>query len=553
MMSSKTYGPEAFPTADQIEGFWSFDKMHAPRPITPLSSQIILPTLSEGFTKAQAEYDSPIITEDKWINYYYFASFGPHRDPEVVADRLSRYETTLARQFPLVGPRWENEWKPPLIELVEKNKRADWSKLSNAELIPQFDWFHQHMAHQWYVHGHINFALLAAAAFCDMYDEIVSPTDVTESYQCLQGYHTRSVDASKALWNLGRLVRNDATLHAAFKDTPPKELMGVLALSEPGKKFLAEFDTYLFEFGWRSDAVYDMADITWIEDPSIPLGALGGYIDLSDSENPDQHLAKAVSRREKLMAAARAKIADDPEKSVEFEKRFEAASYNLPLTEDHAFWIDQSGIAVFRRFVMEIGARLAVNGSIATSDDVHYLFPDELKAALTSGGDHKAVVAERRAEMAEWAKVPVPPVLGTPPPPPAPGEKGDPFIEAVVVRLLGITPPNENTDPMLVTGVAGSGGVITGKARVVKSLNEASDVDEGDIIVCEMTLPPWVPLFSIASAFVTDTGGVLSHCAIVAREIGIPAVVGTQIGSNVIKTGQTITVDGNKGTVRIHP
>ena len=314
MMSSKTYGPEAFPTADQIEGFWSFDKMHAPRPITPLSSQIILPTLSEGFTKAQAEYDSPIITEDKWINYYYFASFGPHRDPEVVADRLSRYETTLARQFPLVGPRWENEWKPPLIELVEKNKRADWSKLSNAELIPQFDWFHQHMAHQWYVHGHINFALLAAAAFCDMYDEIVSPTDVTESYQCLQGYHTRSVDASKALWNLGRLVRNDATLHAAFKDTPPKELMGVLALSEPGKKFLAEFDTYLFEFGWRSDAVYDMADITWIEDPSIPLGALGGYIDLSDSENPDQHLAKAVSRREKLMAAARAKIADDPEK-----------------------------------------------------------------------------------------------------------------------------------------------------------------------------------------------------------------------------------------------
>jgi phosphoenolpyruvate synthase/pyruvate phosphate dikinase len=133
-----------------------------------------------------------------------------------------------------------------------------------------------------------------------------------------------------------------------------------------------------------------------------------------------------------------------------------------------------------------------------------------------------------------------------------PGEKGDPFIEAVVVRLLGITPPTDNTDPNLITGVAGSAGVITGKARVVKSLNEASDVDEGDIIVCEMTLPPWVPLFSIASAFVTDTGGVLSHCAIVAREMRIPAVVGTQIGSMAIKTGQTITVDGDKGTVRIH-
>jgi rifampicin phosphotransferase len=549
---SKTYGPEAFPTPDQIAGFWSFDKMHAPRPITPLSSQIILPTLSQGFTVAQAEYDSPIVVEDKWINYYYFAQFGPHSDPDVVADRLTRYDTTLAAKFPLVGPRWETEWKPPLIELVEKNKRADWTKLNNQELLEQFDWFHQHMYHQWYVHGHINFALLAAAAFCDMYDEIVSPTDTTESYQCLQGYHTRSVDASKALWNLGRMVKNDATLYAAFKNTSPKALMGVLGESDSGKAFLKDFDAYLFEFGWRSDAVYDMADITWMEDPSIPLGALGGYIDLPDSENPDQHLAKAIKRREGLMATARAKIADDPDKSAEFETRFGAASYNLPLTEDHAFWIDQCGIAVFRRFVMEVGSRLEAKGSIARAEDIHFLFPDELKDAVTNGTNYWDVVAERRTEMAEWAKVPVPPILGTPPPPPGPGEKVDPFIEAVVVRLLGITPPSENTDPKLITGVAGSGGVLTGKARVVKSLNEASDVDEGDIIVCEMTLPPWVPLFSIASAFVTDTGGVLSHCAIVAREMGIPAVVGTQIGSMVIQTGQTITVDGNLGTVRIH-
>ena len=549
---TKTYGSEAFPTPDQISGFWSFDKMHAPRPITPLSSQIILPTLSEGFTTAQAEYDSPIVVQDKWINYYYFAQFAPHADPDVVADRMTRYETTLAAKFPLVGPRWENEWKPSLIELVEKNKRADWTGLNDAELLEQFDWFHKHMLHQWYVHGHINFALLAAAAFCDMYDEIVSPTDTTESYQCLQGYHTRSVDASKALWDLGRMVRNDATLLTAFKGTDPKALMGVLDQSEPGRAFLAAFGTYLFEFGWRSDAVYDMADITWIEDPSIPLGALSGYIDLADSDNPDQHLASAVSRREGLMAAARVKVAADPEKAAEFEKRFEAASYNLPLTEDHAFWIDQSGIAVFRRFVMEIGGRLAAKGSIAIADDVHYLFPDEMKDAVSNGTNYEPAVAERRADMVEWAKVRVPPILGTPPPPPGPGEKTDPFIEAVVVRLLGITPPSDNTDPNLITGVAGSGGIITGTARVVKSLNEASDVDDGDIIVCEMTLPPWVPLFSIASAFVTDTGGVLSHCAIVAREMGLPAVVGTQIGSMVIKTGQTITVDGNLGTVRIH-
>ena len=95
-----------------------------------------------------------------------------------------------------LGPGGRTEWKPALIAVVEENKGADWSALSNVELGYKFDWFRQHQYHQWYVHGHINFALLSAAAFCDMYDQIMSPTSPTESYECLQGYRTRSVDAA---------------------------------------------------------------------------------------------------------------------------------------------------------------------------------------------------------------------------------------------------------------------------------------------------------------------------------------------------------------------
>jgi pyruvate,water dikinase len=403
------------------------------------------------------------------------------------------------------------------------------------------------MEHQWYVHGHINFALLAAAAFCDFYDELMSPTDSTESYQCLQGFRTRSVDATQALWGLSRTIRNDAGLKHLFETTDPQGLVAALGTTDAGKAFLADLDAFLFEFGWRSDAVYDMADITWREDPSIPLTALVGYIDLPDAEDPERHFVRSVKRREELLDACRAKLAGDPAKLAEFEVLYESARYNLPLTEDHAFWIDQSGIAVFRRFTMEIGRRLAERGSIETAQHVHFLFQQEMKDAVANGTDYRAVAAARAAEMAEWAKVTPPPILGTPPPPAA-----DPFMDAVVVRLLGVTPPEENPDPNLIKGVAGSGGVITGKARVVRSLAEAADVDEGDIIVCEMTLPPWVPLFSIAGAFVTDTGGVLSHCAIVAREFGLPAVVGTMFGSAAIPDGATITVDGDKGFVRIH-
>jgi pyruvate,water dikinase len=290
-----------------------------------------------------------------------------------------------------------------------------------------------------------------------------------------------------------------------------------------------------------------MADITWREDPSIPLGALGGYIDLADAEDPEKHFVRSVQRREELLERCRTLLASDPEKLARFEALYDAARYNLPLTEDHAFWIDQSGIAVFRRFALEIGRRLAERGSIDTAEHVHFLFPDELKDAVRAGTDYRAVAAARHAEMAEWAKVIPPPFLGTPPEP-----AEDPFMDAGVVRLLGVTPPETNPDPNLLKGVAGSGGVVTGRARVVRSLAEAADLDEGDIVVCEMTLPPWVPLFSIAGAFVTDTGGVLSHCAIVAREFGLPAVVGTQFGTVAIKNGQTVTVDGNKGYVRLH-
>ena len=148
--------------------------------------------------------------------------------------------------------------------------------------------------------------------------------------------------------------------------------------------------------------------------------------------------------------------------------------------------------------------------------------------------------------MARAAQVVPPGALGTPPPPP---DEPDPFMDALVFRLLGVVPPEENLDPNVLKAVAGSPGAYTGTARVVRSLAEGMDLEDGEVLVCEMTLPPWVPLFSIAGAVVSDVGGVLSHCAIVAREFEIPAVVGTQVGTTTITTGQTITVDGTKGIV----
>jgi phosphohistidine swiveling domain-containing protein len=545
-VSAPTTDENAFPGPDEIEGFWSLDKMHAPRPVTPLSFDVVVHTLGEGFTKAQAEYDCPIMVTTREINHYFYVAFHPIPDEAEIADRMTRYHGKLDANVPGVGKRWEEEWKPEVIATNVPLKTADYSGLTDAELVTRLDELTEEMRHQWWIHGHINFVLLSSSAFCDLYDTIMRPDDPTESYQTLHGMPTTSVDASRGLWALSRTVLASPALKELFETTSPQELPAKLDATEEGRVFRQALDEFLFEYGWRHDAVYDLADVPWRENPSIPLASIANMMELDESEDPEVVYQQKVARREELLAKARAKLADEPETLAKFEELYESARYSFPLTEDHAFYIDQLFISVLRRFALAIGERLVSKGVIDQPDDVFYLYRDEVVAALEQGGDERARIAERRASFDRACQTPAPTTLGTPPPPP---EVPDPFMDALVYRLLGMVPPEESTDPGALKGVPGCQGAYTGKARVVRSLDEATELEDGEIMVCEMTLPPWVPVFSVAGAIVADVGGVLSHTAIVSREFGVPCVVGTEVGTTAIKTGQTITVDGTKGFV----
>ena len=537
----------SFPSPDEIEGFWAFDKMHAPRPITPLAEDLIIATLSQGFTRAHSEFDAPIDVSHKLVNRYYYAAFHPMTDTTAMADRLTRYHATLAAKVPDVGRQWTEVWQPSIEQANAAERATDYATFDDAQLLAKLDELHERMRDQWQIHGRINFVLISAAQYCDFYDALLKPADPTESYHSIQGWETQSLAASRGLWQLSRIARDVPSIKKLFATTTPAEMVGKLEATEEGRSFLGELRTYLDSYGWRSDAVYDIADITWRDDPSIPLGAIASYIDLDDSANPELLHGRAVQTREALLAKARAALASDADKLAEFERLYDAARFSNPVTENHAFWIDQMGVTIIRRFIRHLGGRLAELGLIAAADDVFFLHKDELVATLRDRIDRQGLVAERRAEFDACAKLSPPPVLGTPPPP-AP----DPFMDAVTVRLLGITPPDDSPqDPDVLKGVAGSPGIVRGVARVVRSLNEASVLEEGDIMVCEMTLPPWVPLFSIVGGVVADTGGVLSHCAIVAREFELPAVVGTMFGTSMLIDGMQVEVDGTKGTVTI--
>jgi pyruvate,water dikinase len=160
------------------------------------------------------------------------------------------------------------------------------------------------------------------------------------------------------------------------------------------------------------------------------------------------------------------------------------------------------------------------------------------------------IVAERRAAIAEWSKHDTPPALG-----PVPDIIDDPAI----VMLWGITRESLDTwlkasddgDSNEIRGFAASSGVVEGPARIIKSVEEISRLRHGDILVCQITNPTWAPIFQKIAGAVSDIGGSMSHAAIVAREYGLPAVVGTGSATLRIKDGQRIRVDGGRGVVTI--
>lgn len=186
--------------------------------------------------------------------------------------------------------------------------------------------------------------------------------------------------------------------------------------------------------------------------------------------------------------------------------------------------------------LMEIGRRFAAAGSIDRAGDIFHLTLAEIRTDLAvSTASRRAQIAERKAELARWATVTPPETLGAPPPdtpPPA----------------APVTAPDELD---VVRGRPGSPGIAIGPARIIHAIAEADALQPGDILVAATTAPPWTILFGTVAAVVTDTGGILSHCAVVAREYGIPAVVGTGVASSTIVDGQIIEVDGSAGVVRV--
>jgi pyruvate,water dikinase len=234
----------------------------------------------------------------------------------------------------------------------------------------------------------------------------------------------------------------------------------------------------------------------------------------------------------------------------------------FPYVEGHKFYCEHWYTNLFFNKVREFGGLLCAHGYFHREDDVFHLSRYEVEEALIAlssswstgspprGLDrYRPLIAERRAALAVWAEVECPPALG---------EVPDIIDDPAIVMLWGITRETLNQwlddgadNPNELKGFAASSGVVEGTARVVKSVQDIGKLQQGDILVCQVTNPTWAPVFQKIAAAVSDIGGSMSHAAIVAREYGLPAVVGTGKATSRIKDGARIRVDGGRGIVTI--
>jgi pyruvate,water dikinase len=266
-------------------------------------------------------------------------------------------------------------------------------------------------------------------------------------------------------------------------------------------------------------------------------------------------MAALAAERERRVAETRVRLHGHPPAVAEqFERLLHAAQVATVLTEDHDYWIDGRGAYQVRRVLMAFGRRFAAADVLDRPDDVFYLTLQEVGETAAAGmrPDRRRLVGGRRAELEYFRTITPPAALGTPPAGPASGPPPEDPHRPIDHGIKGsLQPPAETIAARIVRGTAASPGVARGPAKVVHALVEAAKVQPGDVLVAETTAPPWTPLFATAAAIVTDTGGILSHGAIVAREYGIPAVVGTVDATTRLRDGQLVEVDGSAGVVRV--
>jgi len=557
------FGDDDFPVEwdneEEKRLMWYYDDMHCLNPISPMYFSIggwWGPTCAYMYRR----FGAPIGQEwlAKKVNGYVYSAVVP-RDPVEAAKIAPHYGMvmdTYAKEF--LG-WWRDRYLPEIKRNLEYLDNFPAQTTPLPELMIFLEEALDIQERHFRIHWILNLAQFQASMnFNAVVGEIIGEVNPSIMGRILISVEDRNWEALEDMWKLKEQVKADTDLKAIFDGgETAKDILPALENSDKGNSFLKAVNEYAKEFGVKSIHVHEYITKLWIEDITPIVEAIKGYL-ATDYDFPSAYQTikeDQASAIEELRALLPTDITE--EQRAKFENSLDLVLRMMPLTPDHHFYIDQGTYGRMRLVFLAIGRHLVKIGLLDDPEDIFFLEYEQLRwyvpnpksADNPEGYDGKAVIKEARAAHEAAWKIRPRYWVGT--------VTHWSLYEEPYKTLWGYPERFERAKEKAgepkdrIKGLPAAAGIIEGDARLVLSAEDFDQVKKGEIMVCVMTNPSWVIVFSKLKGVVCDAGGVLSHPSIVAREFGIPAVVGTVNATQRIQTGDRIRVNGGEGLVEI--
>jgi rifampicin phosphotransferase len=529
-------------------GSWNLDPVHFPRPVTRYWAEMHPEPFRRGTREFMAYYGTVIESlEMQYVNGFAYTTMRTAPEDEIPR-RFARAEQVWERKVWREQLReWDETAKPAAVRTHRELQSVDADALSDAALVAYLTRCREH--HSQMVYQHMRFSGSAMLPVGDLLAHLGSWTGVARAnaLAMMRGAAPVSAGASGELERLIAAIRQDPAARALLDSDgePGKTLSDLRAFGGDVGTAMSE---YLDLVGCRLLDGFDISGRYALELPDALLRAIRSSVDGVDGDAADV---------DALIADIRVQVPD--RHRAQFDELVGEARLMYRLRDERGVFSDIWASGIMRRAALAAGRRLQGKGRV--HDAEHFIdasFGEMCSLLAGAGGPSADELAQRLADRASRTAKQAPASLGPPPPPP-PDPSGLPPGAARVMHAMGLAlgelwgsseaPHEEN----LLRGLAASGGVYEGPARRVSGPSEFGRIVQGDVLVTESTSEAFNILLPLLGAIVTDAGGLLSHSAIVAREYGIPGVVGTRNATDLIPDGSRVRVDGDAGEVTVYP
>lgn len=523
-----------------------------PDPLSPLFATLGLKAINDGINMMSKEILN--MPEGVTLNVMLTINGYAYQSASYSARQWWFLVTRMVPSFPRMlregVPFWQEVAYPHYVEVTDRWRERNFSHLSAGEL---WSGTHEVLGAFAYHLGALMASTMGPSAgsetlFTNIYEKMVREDGDPSAPTFLMGFDNIPLKSEKALFDLAVWCQEQAPLAAYLVETLSEQLdedffqkFAPDNVEQPiWDEWQQRFREYLIQYGY---SIYDMdfAKPLPMDEPEPILEMLKLFI-RGQGKSPYERQQAYTTKREQAEEMARARLKGI--KRWGFEKSLNWAQSQAPLREDGIAEIGL-GYPVLRQLLRELGLRITSAGIIDQADDIYWLEETELESIVTALekdqtlSDMADIVQERKDLWQARKQI-------TPPPQLPPGKKYLGFdLEGVLTGAEGKVEGN------IIKGVSASPGQVTATARVLHGPEDFDQMQPGDILVASITTPAWTPLFVMASGVVTDIGGPLSHGSIVAREYGIPAILGTGVATKLIHSGQKIAVDGAAGTITL--